>query len=97
MKYYKYEDGFGTQPNNIVPSFATEITEAEYIELQTAFEAKQKAIADYTKKVKAGEIALEDVPAEYYADVEANVNVPEPEPTYTLDEAATLLAQEVSQ
>ena len=82
MKYYKYEDGFGTQPNNIVPDFATEITEAEYFELQTAFEAKQKAIADYIEKVKNGEITLDEVPEEYYGDVESIINIPEePDPT----------------
>ena len=78
MKYYKYENGFGKQPNNIIPSFATEITEAEYLELQTAFEAKQKAVADYTEKIKAGEITLDEVPEEYRAEVEAIINVPEP-------------------
>lgn len=95
MKYYKTEDGkFGWQSK--VPSYATEITEAEYNQLMAEFEAKQKAIADYTEKVKAGEIALEEVPEEYRAEVEANVNVPEPEPTYTLDEAAAIIASEVA-
>ena len=76
MKYYKTENTFGTQPNNIIPSYATEITEEEYIELKTAFEAKQKAIADYTEKVKAVEITLEEVPEEYRAEVEANLVEP---------------------
>ena len=80
MKYYKYENGFGTQPNNIIPSFATEITEAEYNQLMAEFEAKQKAIADYVEKVKNGEITLEEVPQEYYAEVEAIINAPVPEP-----------------
>ena len=55
-----------------------EITYEEYLELQTAFEARQKAIADYTEKVKAGEITLEEVPTEYLEEVTANVNVEEP-------------------
>ena len=78
MKYYKTENTFGKQPNNIIPSFATEITEAEYLELQAAFEEKQKTIADYVEKVKNGEITLEEVPEEYRAEVEAIINVPEP-------------------
>lgn len=78
MKYYKYDNGFGKQPNNIIPPYATEITYEEYLALQTAFEARQKKIADYVEKVKAGEIALEEVPEEYRAEVEAIINVPEP-------------------
>lgn len=99
MKYYKYDNGFGKQPNNIIPSYATEITEEEYLELQTAFEAKQKAIADYVEKVKAGEITLEEVPEEYRAEVEVIINAPEPEEPeqlYTLDEAAAIIASEVA-
>ena len=78
MKYYKYDNGFGKQPNNIIPSYATEITEEEYNELMAKFEAKQKAIADYVSKVQSGEITLEEVPQEYYAEVEAIINAPEP-------------------
>lgn len=96
MKYYKYENGFGIQPNNIVPSFATEITEAEYIKLKTAFDEKQKTIADYVVKVQNGEITLEEVPEEYYAEVEVIVNTPESEQLYTLDEASEIISQEVS-
>lgn len=95
MKYYKYDNGFGTQPNNIIPSYATEITEEEYNQLMAEFEAKQKTIADYTEKVKAGEITLEEVPEEYRSEVESKLPTPT-EQTYTLDEAATILAQEVS-
>ena len=103
MKYYKFENGFGTQPNNIIPSYATEITEEEYYQLVAEIEAKQKSIADYTEKVKAGEMTLEEVPEEYKAEVEANTieiidptnyvkpeeGIPEGEPLYTLDEVIT--------
>ena len=78
MKYYKTDSYFGKQSNNIIPSNATEITEMEYFELKTAFEEQQKAIADYTEKVKAGEITLEDVPEEYREEVTDNVTVAEP-------------------
>lgn len=96
MKYYKYDNGFGKQPNNIIPSFATEITEAEYNELQTAFEERQKKISQYVEQVQSGVIVLEDVPAEYFDDVRDIINAPEPEKLYTLDEVAELISAEVN-
>ena len=50
----------------------------------------------YVEKVSGGEMTLDEVPEEYRAEVEAKLPTPT-EPTYTLDEAATILAQEVSQ
>lgn len=93
MKYYKYDNGFGTQPNNIIPSYATEITEEEYIELQTAFEARQQKIADYVAKIQDGTITLNDVPAEYYDEVYAIVSV---EPTDPDQEFIDRLISEVN-
>ena len=75
MKYYKYANGFGKQPNNIIPSFATEITEEEYYQLMAEFEARQKAIADYVAKIQDGTITLNDVPAEYCDEVYTIVSV----------------------
>ena len=49
----------------------------------------------YVEKVGGGEMTIEEVPEEYRAEVEAKLPTPT-EPTYTLDEAATILAQEVS-
>lgn len=49
----------------------------------------------YVKKVSGREMTLEEVPEEYRAEVESKLPTPT-EPTYTLDEAATILAQEVS-
>ena len=49
----------------------------------------------YVEKVSGGEMTLEEVPEEYRSEVEAKLPTPT-EPTYTLDEAATILAQEVS-
>ena len=46
--------------------------------------------------VSSGTMTLEEVPEEYRAEVEERLPEPE-EQQYTLDEAATLLAQEVSQ
>lgn len=49
----------------------------------------------YVQKVSGGEMTIEEVPEDYRSEVEAKL--PSEQPTYTLDEAATLLAQEVSQ
>lgn len=49
----------------------------------------------YVEKVSGGEMTLDEVPEEYRAEVESKLPTPT-EPTYTLDEAATILAQEVS-
>ena len=46
-------------------------------------------------EVSGGEMTIEEVPEEYRAEVEAKLPTPE-ETKYTLDEAATILAQEVS-
>lgn len=49
----------------------------------------------YVEKVSVGETTLEEVPEEYRSEVESKLPTPE-ETKYTLDEAATILAQEVS-
>ena len=49
----------------------------------------------YVQAVSSGEMTIEEVPEEYRAEVETKLPTPT-EPTYTLDEAATILAQEVS-
>lgn len=49
----------------------------------------------YVEKVSGREITLEEVPEEYRSEVETKLPTPI-EQFYTLDEAATILAQEVS-
>ena len=49
----------------------------------------------YVQKVSGGEMTIDEVPEDYRSEVEAKLPTPT-EPTYTLDEAATILAQEVS-
>ena len=49
----------------------------------------------YVQAVSSGIMTLEEVPIEYKSEVEAKLPTPE-ETKYTLDEAATLLAQEVN-
>ena len=49
----------------------------------------------YVQKVSGGEMTIDEVPEDYRSEVEAKLPTPT-EPTYTLDEAATILAQEES-
>ena len=55
----------------------------------------EETVAWYVEKVICEEMTLDEVPEEYMAEVESKLPTPT-EPTYTLDEAATILAQEVS-
>ena len=50
----------------------------------------------YVQAVSGGAMTIEDVPNDYTAEVEGRLQQPE-EQKYTLDEAAEVLAQEVSQ
>ena len=49
----------------------------------------------YVQAVSSGTMTLEEVPVDYSAEVESKLPTPE-EIKYTLDEAATILAQEVN-
>lgn len=49
----------------------------------------------YVQSVTSGKMTIDEVPTEYRSEVETKLPTPT-EPTYTLDEAATILAQEVS-
>lgn len=75
MKYYKTNWGFGTQPNNIVPPDAIEITEAEYFELQVAHQECLIKIANYVQEIKDGKITLEEIPSEYRIRIEEIINI----------------------
>lgn len=57
--------------------------------------AHEETVDWYVEKVSGGEMTLDEVPEEYRSGVEAKLPTPT-EQTYTLDEAATILAQEVS-
>lgn len=94
MKYYKVVENdiitqFAKQPNNIIPSFAVEITAEEYAQLKADFAAKQATIADYVEKVNGGEITIDEVPEEYRAEVEARTGDEATEADY-LDALAEL-------
>ena len=99
MFYYKkIKDGeiieFGTH-SLIVPTEAIEITEEEYKLLASELEEYQAKVGEYVQQVTSGKITLDDVPEDYRAEVETKLPKP-PEQKYTLDEAATIIAQEVS-
>ena len=64
----------------------------EYIAIPRTHE---ETVDWYVQAVSSGTMTLEEVPEDYRAEVEGKLPTPT-EPTYTLDEAATILAQEVS-
>ena len=55
----------------------------------------EETVQWYVEQVNSGEMTLDEVPEDYRAEVESKLPTPT-EPTYTLDEAASILAQEVS-
>lgn len=76
-----------------------EYTEEEYEEKLIEVKAHVAVVDGYVLQVQSGEITLEEVPEEYYQEVYDRINAPEPEepePTYTLDEAAAIIASEVA-
>lgn len=71
--------------------YLSEKTET-YIERETTHAEK---VNWYVSAVLSEEMTIEEAPAEYRQEVEAALPQPE-QKTYTLDEAANILAQEVS-
>ena len=74
MFYYKKIENnevveFGTH-SLVVPTGTVEITEEEYAALAAEFEEHRAKVAGYVRKVRNGEITLDDVPEEYRAEVE---------------------------
>ena len=76
-----------------------EVTKEEYEARLPEIQARAEKVRGYVQKVQDEVITMNDVPAEYYDEVYSIVNTPEPEepePTYTLDEAAAIIANEVA-
>lgn len=63
-----------------------------YVERETTHTEK---VDWYVNKVLGEEMTIDEVPTEYKTEVEAKLPQPE-QPTYTLDEAAALIASEVA-
>lgn len=90
-----------TELSNTIKTRPQDTLEAVYrlsneTETYVACERTHSETVDwYVQKVSVGEMTIEEVPEVYNAEVEAKLPTPT-EPTYTLDEAATILAQEVN-
>lgn len=68
---------------------------AETLQYEFYVKPREEAVDWYAGKILNEEMTIDDVPETYREEVKAKLPVP-PEPTYTLDEAATIIAQEVS-
>lgn len=97
MRYFKTVD-----ENNIIdfgycgkyiPVGSIEITEEEYESMLEEANQYSAAVESYIKMVQDGEITLDEVPEEYRADVEAQVNQTEPDPEQAVVDS---IMQEVS-
>lgn len=64
----------------------------EYVSCERTHE---ETVDWYVQAVSSETMTLDEVPEDFRAEVEAKLPTPT-EPTYTLDEAATILAQEVN-
>lgn len=68
---------------------------AETLQYEFYVKPREEAVDWYVGKVLNEEMTLDEIPETYREEVKAKLPTP-PEQTYTLDEAATILAQEVS-
>ena len=92
-KYHSLITEMGNKPEDVLEAIYRLSNETEtFVPCERTHE---ETVAWYVEKVSGGEMTLDEVPEDYKAEVEAKLPTPT-EPTYTLDEAATILAQEVS-
>lgn len=68
---------------------------AETLQYEFYVKPREEAVDWYVGKILNEEMTINDVPETYKEEVKAKLPVP-PEQKYTLDEAATIIAQEVS-
>lgn len=68
---------------------------AETLQYEFYVKPREEAVDWYVGKILNEEMTLDEIPETYREEVKAKLPVP-PEQTYTLDEAATIIAQEVS-
>ena len=93
QKYTELSEKIKNKPEDTLEAFYRLSNETEtYVPCERTHE---ETVDWYVEKVSVGEMTIEEVPEVYKAEVEAKLPTPT-EPTYTLDEAATILAQEVS-
>lgn len=91
--YIELSEKIKTKPEDTLEAVYRLSNETE--EYVPCVRTHEETVDWYVEKVSGGEMTLEEVPEEYRAEVEAKLPTPA-EQTYTLDEAATILAQEVS-
>lgn len=68
---------------------------AETLQYEFYVKPREEAVDWYVGKILNEEMTIDEIPETYREEVQAKLPVP-PEQTYTLDEAATILVQEVS-
>lgn len=68
---------------------------AETLQYEFYVKPREEVVDWYVGKILNEEMTIDDVPETYREEVKAKLPVP-PEQKYTLDEAATIIAQEVS-
>lgn len=68
---------------------------AETLQYEFYVKPREEAVDWYVGKILNEEMTIDEIPETYKEEVEAKLPTP-PEQTYTLDEAATILASEVS-
>lgn len=68
---------------------------AETLQYEFYVKPREEAVDWYVGKILNEEMTIDEIPETYREEVKAKLPVP-PEQTYTLDEAATIIAQEVS-
>ena len=92
-KYTELSNTIKVRPQDTLESVYRLSNESEtYVPCERTHE---ETVDWYVQAVSSGEMTIEEVPEDYRSEVEAKLPTPT-EPTYTLDEAATILAQEVS-
>ena len=87
-RYFKIVEGDYLISIGIDKSFGETITEEEYNRILSVIDNKPKDTETHYYKLRADTLE--------YEAIERPEPIPIPEPTYTLDEAATIFAQEVN-
>lgn len=92
-EYNQLMETIGSKPEDTLEAIYRLSNETE--EYVPCVRTHDETVDWYVQAVSSETMTLEEVPEEYRAEVESKLPTPT-EPTYTLDEAATILAQEVN-
>ena len=92
-EYNQLMETIGNKPDNTLEAvYRLSAETSQYVACERTHD---ETVQWYVQSVTSGKMTIDEVPTEYKAEVKAKLPTPT-EPTYTLDEAATILAQEVS-